>query len=223
VIHSIEQGDDGSVNMESPFAGNTASRIPELADGEGNTPFKPEIYVSTPNADGGGYLYDARVTLIEQVLVGPGRAFEGLTVRRRGYTKQPPDSRSAHGKVLIQYTNDQQNDLGERIVCPQTASYRLWFETDKMADHEWPAVGSQIAAGTNNRKRQTGACGPSGSSGSGTGTATGTNTGSTNTAGTITSATSGSGPSSTAAPVVSTSKPESRGSANQDRHVSIIR
>ncbi len=209
--------------MESPFAGNTASRIPELADGEGNTPFKPEIYVSTPNADGGGYLYDARVTLIEQVLVGPGRAFEGLTVRRRGYTKQPPDSRSAHGKVLIQYTNDQQNDLGERIVCPQTASYRLWFETDKMADHEWPAVGSQIAAGTNNRKRQTGACGPSGSSGSGTGTATGTNTGSTNTAGTITSATSGSGPSSTAAPVVSTSKPESRGSANQDRHVSIIR
>ena len=192
MIHSIEQGDDGNVNMKSPFAGNTATRIPELADGEGETAFKPEIYVSTPNAGGGGYKYDARVSIIEQALVGPGRAFEGIPVKRRGYTiKRPPDSRSAHGKVLIQYTNDQQNDMGERIVCPQTAIYRLWFETEKMSDHEWPAAGDQVAAGNNNRKRQNGACGPSASSGSSIGTATGTNPGSTNiastnTAGTIT-------------------------------------
>lgn len=206
--------------MQSPFAGNTATRIPELADGEGDTPFRPEIFVSTPNADGGGYKYDARVSLIEQALVGPGRAFAGLTVKRRGYTiRRPPDSRSANGKVLIQYTNDQQNDMGERIVCPQTAIYRLWFETEKMSDHEWPAAGNQIAAGNNNRKRQAGACGSSVSSGSSTGTATGTNTGSTNTAstntaGTITTTTSGSGSSSTAAPVVSPPKAESQRSAN---------
>ena len=175
--------------MKSPFAGNTATRIPELADGEGDKPFKPEIYISTPNADGGGYKYDARVTVIEQALVGPGRAFEGIPVKRRGYTiKRPPDARSAFGKVLIQYTNDQQNDMGERIVCPQTAIYRLWFETEKMADHEWPAVGNQIATGGNNRKRQNGACGPS-SSGLSSDTATGTNTGSTNTASTNTAGT----------------------------------
>ncbi|KAG7005184.1 hypothetical protein G7Y79_00021g050510 [Physcia stellaris] len=160
VIHSIEEGDDGSKNMKSPFNGDTKTRIPELADGEGESPFKPQIFISTPNDGGDGYLFNDRLTLIEQVLVGPGRAFEGIEVKRRGYTKRPPDTASAHGKVLIQYTNDQTDEMGDRIKCPQTAIYRLWFEDEKMADHEWPAAGDQIAAGTNNRKRQDGSCGP---------------------------------------------------------------
>lgn len=206
MIDSIEEGDDGAKNMQSPFAGDTATRIPELADGEGETNFKPEvslsmpwphvaynvlrtqglvrhrlrgfgigalwallrhtlltfypwqIFVSTPNDGNGGYLYDARVALIEQALVGPGRAFEGIEVKRRGYEKKNPDTDKAHGKVLIQYTNDQMNDMYERVVCPQTAIYRLWFEDEKMSDHEWPAVGDQIAPGDGNQKRQQGSC-----------------------------------------------------------------
>ena len=80
VIHSIEEGDDGSKNMKSPFNGDTKTRIPELADGEGETPFKPQIFISTPNDGGDGYLFNDRLTLIEQVLVGPGRAFEGVSL-----------------------------------------------------------------------------------------------------------------------------------------------
>ena len=174
VILSLEQGDNGNVNMKTPFAGNTGTRIPELADGDNG--FKPEIWVSTPVGEGGaGYLFDARVGQIEQALVGPGRAFAGITPQRRGYTPlHPPDARSARGKVLIQYTNDQQNEMGDRIVCPQSALYRLWLEGDKVADHSWPATGNQVAApGTNNRKRQANACGPSGASSAGSASATG--------------------------------------------------
>lgn len=71
--------------MKSPFNGDTKTRIPELADGEmpdgeGETPFKPQIFVSTPSDGGDGYLFNDRVTLIEQVLVAPGKAFEGVSL-----------------------------------------------------------------------------------------------------------------------------------------------
>lgn len=179
MIHSIEQGDDtkrspldddGTI-MPSPFgAGGMATRIPELADGEGKTIFKPQILISTPDVAGD---YDARLALIEQALTGPGRAFEGIPVKKEYYTiRRPPDARSQFGKVLIQYTNDQQNDMGERIKCPQTAIYRVWFEDKKMADHEWPAVGNQVS--NNNQKRHNQACFPSSSTGSITGTIIGT-------------------------------------------------
>ena len=174
VIHSIEQGDNGNVNMKSPFAGGTGTRIPELADGD--LGFQPELWILTPVGDGGvGYLFDTRVGQIEQALVGAGRAFAGIAPQRVSYVPlHPPDANSARGKVLIQYTNDQQDDMGNQIVCPQSALYRLWFEGNKVSDHSWPATGNQIAAaGTNNRKRQANACGPSGSSSVGTVSPTG--------------------------------------------------
>ena len=177
VIHSIEQGDNGNVNMKSPFAGGTGTRIPELAAGAGG--FEPEIWILTPvGADGTGYLFDDRVGDIEQALVGTGRAFNGIAPQRVSYVPlHPPDANSARGKVLIQYTNDQQNDMGERIVCPQTAIWKLWFESNMVSDHQWPAVGNQVAAaGTKKQKRQESACGPSASSSAGTVSPTGSAT-----------------------------------------------
>ena len=115
-----------------------------------------------------------------QALTGSGRAFEGCTVTKTPYVPitQDPSTDTAKGKILIQYTNDQQNDMGEQLVCPQQAIYKVWFEQNMVSEHTWAPAGNQIAGGTGNKKRQNGACsaGQSGST-----TATGTNTGSTNT------------------------------------------
>ena len=118
--------------------------------------------------------------LIVQALTGSGKAFEGCTVTKTPYVPitQDPSTDTANGKILIQYTNDQQNDMGEQLVCPQQAIYKVWFEQNMVSEHTWAPAGNQIAGGTGNKKRQNGACsaGQSGST-----TATGTNTGSTNT------------------------------------------
>ena len=126
-------------------------------------------------------------------MTGAGRAFEGCTVTRTAYVpiEADPVHDNAKGKVLIQYTNQQWNDdIGEDIICPQQAIYKLWFEENNVATHKWPAAGNQIVAG--NQKRAA-ACSRI-QSGSGTATATGTatvnsNTASTNTAGTNTAGT----------------------------------
>lgn len=133
-------------------------------------------------------------------MTGAGRAFEGCTVTRTSYVpiEQDPVHDNAKGKVLIQYTNQQWNDdIGEDIICPQQAIYKLWFEENNVATHKWPAAGNQIVGGTGNQKRAA-ACSRI-QSGSGTATATGTatvntdtastNTASTNTAGTNTAGT----------------------------------
>lgn len=115
-----------------------------------------------------------------QALTGPGRAFEGCTVTTTPYVPitEDPTSDNAKGKILIQYTNDQQNDMGDQLVCPQQAIYKVWFEENMVSEHTWPAAGNQIAGGTGNKKRQNGACS---AAQSGSNTATGTNTGGTNT------------------------------------------
>ena len=151
--------------MPSPFTGGGAQPIPELAPGPGG--FKPEIFISTPvGEDGSGYLFDERVGQVEQALTGGGRAFAGSTVRRRGYVKTAPDSQSAKGKILIQYTNDEQNDMGESLRCPQGAIYRVYFEDEQMSEHQWDAFGDQVQGGGNNpapsggvQKRQANASG----------------------------------------------------------------
>lgn len=80
ILNDLENGDGN--NMPSPFAaGDQAQRRPELADGDGG--FKPEIRVVTLMEDG-KYTYDTEVTLMEQALTGPGKAFEGCTVTRTG-------------------------------------------------------------------------------------------------------------------------------------------
>ena len=118
--------------------------------------------------------------LIVQALTGPGRAFEGCTVTKTPYVPitQDPNTDTAKGKILIQYTNDQQNDMGERLVCAQQAIYKVWFEENMVSEHTWPPAGDQIAGGIGKKKRQDGACS---AAQSGSNTATGTNTGDTNT------------------------------------------
>lgn len=115
-----------------------------------------------------------------QALTGPGRAFEGCTVTKTPYVPITQDSKTdnAKGKILIQYTNDQQNDMGKQLVCPQQAIYKVWFEENMVSEHTWPAAGEQIAGGIGNKKRQNGACS---AAQSGSNAATGANTGGTNT------------------------------------------
>ena len=214
VIESINNG-DGEV-MPSPFAaGGQTNPIPQLADGE--TGFRPEIFISTPEGPN-GLLYEARVALIEQALTGEGRAFAGITPKRRGYRKlEKIDRYKAAGKILIQYTNNEEDDMGNQLCTPQGALYRVYFEDQRMSEHRWAAAGAQIAAGTGNQKRQAEACELRGSATgtqtetggtntgtgtqTGTGANTGTETGATNTdTGTITGMETG-GP--TAEPTVS--------------------
>ena len=129
-------------------------------------------------------------------MTGAGRAFEGCTVTRTGYVpiEQDPAHDNAKGKVLIQYTNQQWNDdLGDDVICPQQAIYKLWFEENNVATHTWPAAGNQIVGGGTGNQKRAAACSRI-QSGSGTATATGTatvntNTASTNTAGTNTAGT----------------------------------
>ena len=129
--------------------------------------------------------------MIEQALTGPGRAFAGLPVTRTGYVRQDPDKNSAKGKILIQYTNDQQDEMGDQLFCPQQAIYKVWFEENMVSQHTWAAAGDQIPDSTSNQKRQNGNC-TVGKGGSGTTSATGTNTATTaNTQPTITGASSG--------------------------------
>ena len=85
-----------------------------------------------------------QVALIEQALTGPGRAFAGIPVTTTGYVREDPDSRSAKGKILVQYTNEQTDDLDEPLFCPQQAIYKLWFEGNLVSEHSWPAVGDQV-------------------------------------------------------------------------------
>ena len=115
-----------------------------------------------------------------QALTGTGRAFEGCTVTTTPYVpiEKDPTTDNAKGKILIQYTNDQQNDMGDQLVCPQQAIYKVWFEENMVSEHTWPAAGNQITGGTGNKKRQNGACS---AAQSGTNTATGTNTAGSNT------------------------------------------
>ncbi len=106
--------------------------------------------------------------------------------------EQDPDHDNARGKVLIQYTNQQwRDDLGDDIICPQQAIYKLWFEGNNVATHTWPAAGDQIVGGTGNQKRAA-ACSLN-RSGSSTATATGIDSASTNTAGTNTAGTNTAG------------------------------
>ena len=129
-------------------------------------------------------------------MTGAGRAFEGCTVTRTGYVpiEQDPAHDNAKGKVLIQYTNQQWNDdLGDDVICPQQAIYKLWFEENHVATHTWPAAGNQIVGGGTGNQKRAAACSRI-QSGSSTATATGTatvttNTASTNTAGTNTAST----------------------------------
>ena len=120
------------------------------------------------------------MSLIVQALTGPGRAFEGCTVTKTPYVPitQDPETDNAKGKILIQYTNDQQNDMGEQLACPQQAIYKVWFEENMVSEHKWPAAGDQIAGDIGNKKRQNGACSAAQSVSN---TATGTHTGGTNT------------------------------------------
>ncbi|KAI4262606.1 MAG: hypothetical protein L6R42_002220 [Xanthoria sp. 1 TBL-2021] len=127
--------------MPSPFAaGDQAQRRPELADGDGG--FKPEIRVITL-MENGQYTYDTEVTLLEQALTGPGKAFEGCTITRTGYARNQPDKRSANGKVLIQYTNEQETRNFEPMYCPAKAIYKVWVERSLVTTHEWAASGNQ--------------------------------------------------------------------------------
>ena len=194
VIDAIEQGTD---QCASPFAGGTGTAIPELAVGDSG--WKPEIFIMTPfGEDGAGYLFDARIGIVEQALTGAGRAFAGSPVTRRGYTKRPPDAQSAFGKLLIEYTNADENDMGDPLACPQQAHYRVYMETDQMSDHTWVASGNQIqapAAGAQKRQVASsgGACKApvsSTQSGSGSATASGSATGTDSSTGTITSSAS---------------------------------
>lgn len=80
ILNDLENGD--GADMPSPFAaGGQAARIPELADGDNG--YKPEIRVITL-MENGQYTYDTEVTLMEQALTGPGKAFEGCQVTRTG-------------------------------------------------------------------------------------------------------------------------------------------
>ena len=127
-------------------------------------------------------------------MTGAGRAFEGCTVTRTSYVpiEQDPAHDNAKGKVLIQYTNQQWNDdIGEDIICPQQAIYKIWFEENNVATHKWAAAGNQIVGGTGNQKRAA-ACSRI-QSGSTTATATGTATVNTNTASTSTAGTNTAG------------------------------
>ena len=60
--------------------------------------------------------------------------------------------------------------MGDQLVCPQSAIYKVWFESNKVSEHAWPAVGNQLAA---NAKRANGGC-TVGEGGSGSLSATGT-------------------------------------------------
>ena len=90
--------------------------------------------------------------LLQQALTGPGRAFAGVPVTTTGYVRQEPDSRIAKGKILVQYTNDQEDEDGERLGCTQEAIYKLWFEENMISQHTWPAVGDQLAAANSKAK-----------------------------------------------------------------------
>ncbi|KAL8699462.1 MAG: hypothetical protein Q9201_005989 [Fulgogasparrea decipioides] len=143
VLNDLENGDGD--NMPSPFAaGGQTQRIPELVDGDGG--FKPEIRVITL-MENGEYTYDTEVTLMEQALTGPGKAFEGCTVTRTGYARNQPDKRSANGKVLIQYTNEQETRNFEPMYCPAKAIYKVWVERSLVTTHEWAASGNQVPDG----------------------------------------------------------------------------
>ena len=113
--------------------------------------------------------------------------------------------------------------MGDPLVCPAQAIYKVWFERNLVTTHTWPASGNQVPAGAGggNKKRQEAVCKPgqtgtlpaTGSNtagtkptGSGTGTAgtnpTGTGTG---TAGTIPPGTNTGGTKPTATTTKSTS------------------
>ncbi|KAI4126334.1 MAG: hypothetical protein LQ338_003811, partial [Usnochroma carphineum] len=211
VLNPLENGNGD--DMPSPFAtGGQTQRIPELADGDNG--FKPEIIVVTLQIDG-AWAYDDEVKLMEQALTGEGKAFEGCKLTREPYVRNAPDSQSANGKVLIQYTNEQENDMGEPLVCPAQAYYRVWVQAKMVSDHAWPASGNQVPAGApGKKKRQEPVC-KAGQTG--TFTATGTNTAVKNPTGTNTAgATGSSGPSSSAPPsgAPSSSRPASKSGSN---------
>lgn len=127
-------------------------------------------------------------------MTGPGRAFAGCTVTRTGYVpiENDPKHDNAKGKILVQYTNQQWNDdIGDDVICPQQAIYKLWFQEDNLVTHTWPAAGNQIVGGVGNQKRAA-ACSLQQSL-SLTATVTGTNTAGANTTGTNTAVTSATG------------------------------
>lgn len=111
-------------------------------------------------------------------MTGPGRAFEGFAVTITPYVPVASKRDTAKGKVLIQYTNNQQNEEDVQLFCPQQAIYKVWFEEKQVSEHSWLAAGDQISGGTGNKKRQNGACSAVQSESN---TATGTNAGDTST------------------------------------------
>lgn len=92
-----------------------------------------------------------------------------------GYARNQPDKRSANGKVLIQYTNEQETRNFEPMYCPAKAIYKVWVERSLVTTHEWAASGNQVPDGAAGKMKR--AAEPTCSLGqTGTFTATGTNT-----------------------------------------------
>ena len=82
--------------------------------------------------------------------------------------------------------------MGNHLVCPQSAIYKVWFEENMVSEHHWTAVGDQVVA---NQKRANGGC-TVGQGGSGSISATGTAGNSGNSVGTNTATTTSTGASS---------------------------
>lgn len=107
---------------------------------------KPHIYVSAScvhtnnacdkDANGQPVFEHARTNQLLNTLFGPNTPFSGVPIVKRGYIRpqttdenefQEITDKTARGKVLVQYDNNQKSD-DFMPVNPKQASYRVWLE-----------------------------------------------------------------------------------------------
>lgn len=131
VIDAIEKGD--GTYMPSP--------LPLGAPGEILGPGTNVEILIFCLEEAGTLLYSNRLDQIEETLVGPGRPWEGVAVKRHGYIKQSPDNLTARGTVLIQYGPNQ---IGDTVSPPdQMAMWIVYLEGSFISERKWKSFSNQ--------------------------------------------------------------------------------
>ncbi|KAJ4358420.1 uncharacterized protein N0V89_003002 [Didymosphaeria variabile] len=105
---------------------------------------KPKIYISRPKHNG-VKLYTPLINqIMAQIKKGPlahASEIEFDYKKMMGEAeKNTLGETTARGKMLVEYTNDQQKD--SKTQSPQQAMYRVWLE-DKDYSNTWPALKTQ--------------------------------------------------------------------------------
>ncbi|KAL1612956.1 hypothetical protein SLS60_001186 [Paraconiothyrium brasiliense] len=139
--HLIKDATNGKAGKYTP-----PHQLSDIFDAES----KPTIYISRPKHNG-AKLYTPLINqIMAQIKKGPlaNAAEEEFDYKKMmgDQEKNTLGETTARGKMLVEYTNDQQKD--SKTQSPQQAMYRVWLE-DKDYSKTWPALKTQQGTASN--------------------------------------------------------------------------